>query len=281
MIDRSGYDGIEIPEDYHSVVSSAVAEGLRAGKKARFTLALRRAACAAAMFFVCLTAVLNLFPTVAAAASEMPVIGGLCRILTFREYHTQDKYKYIDARIPEIENTGRTELERRVNLEIQQIINQRLQDSERRAEQYYNAFVETGGDPESFIPVGITVDYEIKNISREYVSFAIFQYETDFSAYNYTFYYNIDMETGRMLTLKDWLGNDYKNIAARSIEKTIESWPDEQKNMLWDDLAVEDLITEETQFYINENGEAVVVFDKYEIAVGAAGRLEFTVTPEA
>lgn len=125
--------------------------------------------------------------------------------------------------------------------------------------------------------MGITVDYEVKFVDEDYVSFVIFQYETRFSAYHYDYYYNIDIESGRILTLRDWLGDDYRQIAAGSIEETIAGWDEEQKALLWEDLSVIDLISENTNFYLNADGDAVVVFDKYEAAVGAAGVLEFPI----
>ena len=37
-------------------------------------------------------------------------------------------------------------------------------------------------------------------------------------------------------------------------------------------------ITPETNFYINEAGNPIIVFQKYEIAAGAAGMPEFEIT---
>ena len=47
--------------------------------------------------------------------------------------------------------------------------------------------------------------------------------------------------------------------------------------MLWDDLSVIDLISENTDFYLNQDGRVVVVIGQYEAAYGAAGRLEFII----
>ena len=55
-------------------------------------------------------------------------------------------------------------------------------------------------------------------------------YETKFSAYNTQYFYNIDIETGKIITLKDWFGTQYKQIVANSIEKEIASWDEERKN---------------------------------------------------
>lgn len=274
MFDRSKYESIEIPGELCAVVQEAIAEGM--GRR-RPGFVLRRISAVAAALALCLITTLNVSPAFAQAASGLPVLGGLARVFTFREYHAEDEIKYIDAEIPQIDNTGKTELEQRINLEIQQIMAEKLSESEDRAREYYTAFVETGGRPENFIPVGISLGYEVKHISQEYASFVIYQYETRFSAYNSRCYYNIDMESGRELTLRDYLGSGYREIAARSIEETIAGWDEEQKALLWEDLSVIDLISENRAFYINEAGNAVVVFDKYEAAAGAAGTLEFEI----
>lgn len=277
MIDKSDYRNIDIPDELDAVVNGAILEGKRLNRNNRVISVFKKIGVTAAVFVVSFIALLNVSPTVAHAMYQIPVIGDLCRIVTFREYHFEDDIKYIDAKIPQIENTGKSDLEKRVNLEIQKKINNCITENEEVAKDYYEAFIETGGKPEDFIPVGIMVDYDIKCINEKYASFVISQYETAFKAYNHEFYYNLDLESGRNFTLKDWYGNDYKEIVAESIENTIAGWTDEQKEMLWDDIAIIDLITENTDFYINQDNQIVVVFAQYEAAYGSAGKLEFTI----
>lgn len=279
MIDRRGYDKIEIPDNLDAVVQGAIAEGMARRRRSRAVNLLKKTGAIAAACFLCVISALNLSPAFAAAACDIPVVGDLCRVLLFREYHMEDEIRYIDAKIPQIEHTGKTELENRVNLEIQRVMYDCLTASEERAKEYYDAFVETGGDPKDFIPVGITIDYETKYISPEYVSFVVSQYETRFDAYNCKLYYNIDLDSGRIITLKDWFGSDYRKIVSEQIEAVIAGWSDEQRSILWKDLSVIDLISENTNFYFNSDGQIVVVFEKYEAAYGAAGDLEFTLIP--
>lgn len=276
MIDKSLYRQTEIPQELDTVVRSAIWQGKLAGKR---RIRLRRIGAAAAALGVCMVLLLNFSPTVARAVAQVPVLGDLCRIVTFREYHQVNEIRYLDARIPQMENWGRSDLEKRVNLEIQKKISECIAENEAIAQDYYDAFLQTGGKPEDFVPLGITVDYEVKSITGTYASFVIWQYESAFHAYNQEYYYNIDLESGRNLSLKDWLGEDYEIIAADSIEKTIAGWEDSQKALLWPDVDYRDLISENTNFYINENQQAVVVFPRYTLACGAAGQLEFVIQP--
>lgn len=281
MIDKSNYSNIEIPEELDFAIESAISEGKKSRRKKRAIHILTGAGKIAAAFVICVVFLLNVSPVFAKAQYMVPVLGDLCRIVTFREYHFEDDIKYVDAKIPQIENTGKSDLEKRVNLEIQKIISQCIEENEAIAKDYYEAFIETGGKPEEFIPIGITVDYEIKCINEKYVSFVVSQYETAFNSYNDEYYYNIDLEGGKVFTLKQWYGNDYKRIVSENIENAIAGWSDEQKEMLWDDISIIDLISENTDFYINPDNQVVVVFPRYEVAYGAAGALEFTIQEAA
>ncbi len=57
--------------------------------------------------------------------------------------------------------------------------------------------------------IRIDINYEIKLINEKYVSFVIAKTETLASAYNTLYFYNIDIENGRFLTLRDYLGPNY------------------------------------------------------------------------
>lgn len=275
-MNKSKYDRLEIPEKLSSIVNDAIETGLKEENKR--TKIYRRIIEIAAVAVVLFILPLNTIPSYAKTVSQIPIIGELAKIFTFREYHFEDEIKYIDAKIPKFTYAGKSDLEKRVNQEISKIINEEIKNAENNAKEYYEAFVETGGNPKDFIPIGISVDYEIKCITEKQVSFVIAKSETLASAYFVEYFYNIDMESGRYITLRDLLGNDYKKIASQSIENTISNWSQEQKKLLFEDINIEDLINENTNFYINEQNQAVVVFDKYEIAVGTAGRLEFPIT---
>lgn len=270
------YDKLEIPKELSSVVADAIETGLR--EKRKKLKIHKRIIGLVAVFILAFILPLNIVPSYAKAVQQIPIIGELAKILTFREYHFEDEIKYIDAKIPEFVYDRKTDLEKRVNQEISKIINEEVKNAEKHAKEYYTAFVETGGEPKDFIPIGINIDYEVKSIKEKKVSFVITKSETFASAYFVEYFYNIDMETGRYLTLKDLLGNDYKEIVTKNIRNTISGWEKEKQEQIFKDIAIEDLINENTKFYINEKNEIVVVFDKYEIAVGAAGRLEFPIS---
>lgn len=274
-MNKNKYDELEIPKELSSVINNAIETGLK--EEHMSYVIYKRIFCVVAVVLITFVLPLNIVPSYAKAVQQIPIIKEIAKIFTFREYHFEDEIKYVDVKIPEFVYDGKSDLEKRVNQEISKIINEEVKNAETHAKEYYDAFIATGGDPDEFTPIGINIDYDIKNITEDITSFVITKSETFSSAYFVEYFYNIDMESGRYLTLKDWFGNDYKKKVVKSIEKTISSWSKEQKNLLFDDVDIEDLINENTNFYINKQNKVVVVFEKYEVAAGAAGRLEFLI----
>ena len=154
----------------------------------------------------CFVLLVNASPAFARAVSDVPVLGGLARVVTVTEYHIDERERLIDVRLPALELPGDTDLEQRINLAIQTRIDQVLQEAEDRARAIRDAYVATGGAEEDFIPVMIDVDYEIKCQNDHYLSFVLTETETRANAYTELYTYNIDLQAGRELTLRDMLG---------------------------------------------------------------------------
>ena len=177
----------------------------RVQQKLRFQRSIRAAAATAAAVCILFTAALNTSPVFAKEAAQLPVIGGLARVLTFRSYETEKDDIAVSVEIPTIEMIAAdTKITAdNINQEILTLCNQYADDAVLRAEEYRTAFLETGGTPEEW------AEHNIKMQNSEEGGF-----------------------TG---------------------------------------------ISENTKFYINENNRPVIVFEKYEIAPGAAGEITFEI----
>lgn len=75
------------------------------------------------MFAFCVI-MLNTSQAFAMAAYEIPIVGDIARVLTFQEYQVPDTAYDIQVEMPSIRGTGNTELEKRVNEQIQNKIDQ-------------------------------------------------------------------------------------------------------------------------------------------------------------
>ena len=278
---RDRYHSVDIPPELDFAVSSALREGERR-RRARWqgrALASLAACCASFVLLV------NASPAFASAVYQVPVLGDLARVVTVTEYSIADEERLIDVRLPAVEDTGHSDLEQRINTEIQTRIDAVLAEAQARAAETKAAFVATGGDPDEFMPVIIDVDYEVKCRNDQYLSFVIFKTETKASAYTEFFCYNIDLETGTDLTLQDMLGPDYKEIANQVIREEIARRSQDPDSVYFDGtdgIQGFQSVTADQPFYINEAGNPVVVFEKYEIAPGYMGQQEFEIpVPQA
>lgn len=311
LCSKMEYDSMEIPGELHQMVSETVnaERGKRRGVKMKNHRIARTAAAAAALF-ICFTAGLNASPAFAAVMKDVPVLGAVSKILTFRTYDYEDQDMKVHGEIPQIQETegAGTEaaagtgteaasnagaeaamsaeetvsLERTVNEEINRIMDQYKEDAKQRIEDYKEAFLATGGTAEEFAQKGIRVDagYEVYFESEDRLSFAILANENWCSAYGLRLYYNLDLKNGRTITLEDLLGEDYIEIANRAIREQMKKNMEQDKSLVYwgGDMGGFTTVDSDAKFYINEKGNPVVVFDKYEIAPGAFGVQEFEIS---
>ena len=273
---KAAYETVSTPDYLSDFMRETLASGRRRNKSGRVIKAIISTA---AVLVVTLVSLLNLSPSFALAAQDVPFIGEICRIFTFRQYSFADEIKTVDVSMPKIENTGNEELENRINLEISKAVEKETALAQERAEQYYDAFIATGGKPEDYIPIDVVVDYEVKCNQGNIVSFVVYKSETLASAYQTSRYYNIDIETGKEVTLKDLLGSNYVELVAGQVEEQFAELNEQTASLLFEDIDLRSLINENRKFYVTEDGKSLkIVFEKYEIAAGAAGQLEFEIT---
>ncbi len=287
---KKKYDEVPIPEELSERIQWEVQKADSRRRKAAEDSGRKRKrhlygwqkglAAAAAAMAVFVTA-LNTSTVFAQSMGELPVIGAIAKVLTFRSYEmeTEDDL-HISVDIPSIEMIaeGTGNLAESVNEEILKMCEQYADEAVERAKEYRQAFLDTGGTEEEWAAhnIQIKVWYEVKAHTDRYLSVAVMGSENWTSAYSETRYYNFDLEKGRQVTLEDLLGEDYAAIADASILSQIPEKEAESGLDYWE----EDFtgVTEDTKFYINEAGNPVIVFGEYEIAPGAAGQPEFEIT---
>ncbi|MGN8967624.1 DUF3298 domain-containing protein [Intestinimonas sp. HCP28S3_D6] len=272
---RARYRAQETPEELSFMVRAAIREGDRQRKHRR---TLRRSLATALASCACFVLLVNGSPSFAQAVYEVPVLGSLARIVTVTEYTVNDDDRVIDVRLPALEHTGHTELEQKINQEISARIQSVIAEAEERAREAKEAYVATDGDPKDYMPVIIDVDYEVKCQTDQYLSFVVEKTETRASAYTEFYTYNIDLETGKELSLRDLLGPNWMEIVNTQVAQQIEERSQDPDNIYWTaEQGGFQGIEEDQPFYLNEDGLPVVVFEKYELGPGSMGNQEFVI----
>ena len=275
---KKKYDETEIPDELAERIQMEIKRQDSKRRKAVFwNLGFRRGLAAAAAAVVLFTTGLNTSTVFAETVGNLPVIGAVARVLTFRSYETEDEDLKISVEIPSIEMISEdfSDLEKSVNEEILRLCEQYAQEARTRAEEYRKAFLDTGGTEEEWAAhnIEIRVWYEVKSQTENYLSLAIIGTENWNNANNQIRYYNFDLKKGTLATLADVLGENYKQIADDAIRSQMEERKADGA-VYFDDF---EAINEDTPFYINESGNPVIVFEAYEIAPGSEGQQEFEI----
>lgn len=246
------------------------------------------AAAAAVAAFVILP---NTSAGVAHAMEQIPVIGKLVEVVTFRNYQYEDERNQADIEVPEIvpqsvtdtvaeesatgvqENLQKSADE--INAEIQKISDQFVKEFEEN--------LQTEGGYQDVI-----VKSEVVSTTQDYFTLKLICYQGAGSGAEWNYYYTIDLNTGERLQLKDlfYEGADYITPISENIKEQMKEQmaADENKIYWLDDPEVPEWnfehITDETAFYLNENGNIVISFNEGDVAPMYMGVVTFEIPDE-
>jgi hypothetical protein len=312
------YDRIEIPKELDQAVKDSINNyTMKASDISMNTirknkgLRIRITVAAAASVMICFMIALNSNETFAQTMSDLPVIGGIAKVLTIRSYQTSEDNMDISVNVPAITDDNLANQEQStdtglidnaatadtagsddkfvadINAEIDNIVNEYLTDAKSRMQADKDAFIATGGTEEEWAKrdLNIKVDYTVKYQQGNLLSLVLSADESWYGAYDIKCYYNLDLKDNRKLTLKDVLGSDFAEIANISITAQMKERAEKDQNVVYWGITdngksgIDGFTTvdESTAFYLNENGKPVVCFDKYEIAPGFMGAQEFVI----
>ena len=273
---KQDYESTPIPEELSDRVQAGIRQGREAHRrKARRPLVRTLGTCAACL--AVLVGALNLSPTFAAAASDVPVLGGLFQVLTVRSYDTVRDGIDCDVSVPGVESDSA--VADRINAEIQERVDAHMAKAQQDWADYQEAFFATGGTEEQWgdRKMDVIINYEIKSQSDTAVSFVVDFGECWVAAQQQRYCYNLDLENDRDITLEDLLGENWVVLCNDAVNAQIEA-AGENSLFFPADQGGFTTVDETTSFYINESGDPVLVFPEYSITAGAAGILEIPVT---
>ena len=260
---RAREEPFPLPEDYAGRVfqTCAALEETRPRKRSPY----RWTAWAAAALALCI-AVPNVSPAAAAALEDVPVLGAIVRVVTFRNYVYDDGFHSADVSVPELAGS-----------QAAQAVNDQVQTwTDRLMEQFQQLCADMG---ESY--GDLTVTNSVVTDSDTWFTLRVDAVETQASGYQFSRFYHIDKATDQVVTLKDLFREDadWSAVLTREVRRQME------ERMAGDAGAAyfpEELteIGPDQNFYFNESGEPVLVFDEYTVAPGSMGMPEFAIPAE-
>lgn len=277
---KEEYKKTKMSEEQLEKLVVAMGEANMADRKAQKKLRKLTVTAAAIGIFMILP---NTSATVAHAMEQIPVIGSLVQVVTFRDYQYELDRSHADIKVPEMKLEGenknsliQAELEKttvEINDEIKRITDEVI-------EQFETSLAEDGYQE-------VIVNSEVIVAAQDYVTLKLSCYQGEASGYQWNEYYTIDLNTGKHLQLKDLFvdGADYIKPISENIKEQMQSQMDADEEIYyWLHDEMEELnfktITDETSFYVNESGSLVIAFDEGEVAPMYMGEVEFEIPAE-
>ena len=209
--------------------------------------------------------------TYAQALEQLPVIGDLVRVVTIRNYYYDDNHWKMDINIPQIESEDSKSVDY-INKDVSELttalINRFYEDLEINGNKGYGS---------------LNVDYEVVTNTDSWFTLKLTVCQTAASSNTYFKFYHIDKNQGKIVELGDLFNTDkFSDSLVAEIKKQMQEQMANDENISYwinnsgigEEFAT---VSADHNFYWNENGDLVIIFDEYEVGPGSMGTPEFVI----
>lgn len=258
-------------------------------QKKKLMTALKSAAAVAAAFII----LPNTSASVAYAMGQMPVIGKLVEVVTFREYHYEDERHSAEVKVqaPVVSDIQTVSGEDQNEESMPQASVETLKKTteeisaeiEEITEKIIAEFKEGLKEEEGY--QSLVVDSEVISTTDSYFTLKLICYQGAGSGAEWNYFYTIDLASGERMALKDLFleGTDYITPISENIkqqmkeqmaaDENVKYWLDDEEVPEWNFKE----ITDETSFYINADNDVVIAFNEGDVAPMYMGCVEFVI----
>lgn len=296
---KRGYREVQMSEEQLEKMKRRMSE---AGKEKRRKVnqkVMRNIVAAAAVVAVFIV-VPNTSAKAAYAMSNIPVIGKLVEVVTFRDYKYESERQNADINVPELVAGGTengtdsaqvvsdTEQEAAADTGVQENLKKTTEEINAEIQKITETIVaefESGLEAEEGYQ-DVVVKSEVMATTEDYFTLKLICYQAAGSGAEWDYFYTIDLTTGERLAMADLFAEDadYITPISENIKKQMkEQMEADDMVMYWlEDEEIPDewnfhAITEETSFYLNENDELVIAFNEGDVAPMYMGTVEFVI----
>jgi len=269
---------IPVPESVHQrtemLLDSLPEKEAKPKLRILHTTTRRLISTAACVLFVMLVLLPNMSVTYAHAMENIPIIGDLVEIFTIRNYFYSDGRHELDAEVPEVNVPNNEQVSNLINKDVNELTSEVIQ-------KFYD-------DLEVSHDTGygsIYIDYETITNTDEWFTLKLTVSEVQASSNTYFKFYHIDRTNGTYVTFGDLIDSEdfgaIEQIIREQMEAEMAANPDV---VYWtEDTELGQSITAlsaDQNFYFDDAGNLVIVYNKYEVAPGSMGCPEFIISPE-
>jgi hypothetical protein len=279
---KTAYENYKVPAEALDRIKLGITQAKKEDNRNKISLYIKRTAATAAVAVIAITILANSSKTVASAMENITIIGAITKAVTFRNYSDKTANFEANVDIPQIiEEPQGTETE--INESLLGI-NKTIEDYADKLIAMYESELKASEGQDNYELVST---YEVIRDDEKYLSIRINSMVVMASGAQFVKIYNVDKTTGNIITLSDLYGQDtdYIDTISKEIKRQMQDRMATDENNIYfiksdEEPSGFDKITDDTNFYIDENGNVVIVFDEYEVAPGYMGVVEFTLPQE-
>jgi hypothetical protein len=277
---KTAYENIEVPAEALDRIKAGIAKAKKEDSNNKVMLYIKRTATTAAAAVIAVTILANSGETVVTKAMErIPVIGAITKVVTIRNYRKKTANFEVQIDVPQITEEATADTETEINESLLEI-NKTIEDYAEELIAMYEDELKTSNGQDNYELVST---YEVLRDDEKYLSIRINSTVVMASGAQFVKIYNVDKTTGNIITLSDIYGKDtnYIDTISEEIKQQMQDQMAADENKIYfiksdEEPSGFDKITDDTNFYINDDGNVVIVFDEYEVAPGYMGVVEFT-----
>lgn len=269
-----------VPADFDAMITNTLSS-LSERKNKVQPNRLRRVSIAVAAVLAVFIALPNISPSIAFALDDIPGLGAIVKVITFRDYQYNGERYNAEVSVPKVvtENGGNGAADNQaarsageINNEIDTLTNQLIEefkteleaDGEGAQELYINSQVVTNTDT--------------------WFTLKLILYEGAGSGSQWYEYYHIDKRTGQRVDLSGLFkdGSDFVKVISDNIQaQMVQRMANDENQVYWVNSEVPEWdfkeIKTDQDFYFAADGNIVITFDEYEVAPGCMGCPEFEI----
>ncbi len=229
---------------------------------------------AACLAFVFLALMPNISMVYARAMNEIPVLGDLVRVFTIRNYDFSNENYELQVSVAKVDDEKNPKAGEYINKNIDELTSSII-------EQFYHEMGLANGNGHG----SIHIDYETITNTEQWYTLKLMVTETAASSNTYYKFYHIDRTTGKYVTFGSLFEKeDFPALEKWIVEDMKTQMEEDPSKAYWiEETALGRTLTaldEDQNFYFNEKGNLVIVYDKYEVSPGFMGCPEVEIPRE-
>ncbi|MBK2002091.1 DUF3298 domain-containing protein [Listeria ivanovii subsp. londoniensis] len=262
---RLDYKNTTIPDELNTIVQ----QSLQKKPQKNFFTFKRSILTTLAIVIAVFIITISTNSAIAQAMMQVPLVKNIVQVFVGTEHTEKTAKTEISLKLPKIQGLEEKTLQKDINKAYINTGEELLKE--------YKTEIERGNEY-----IEISSDFEEINNTNQLLTIRLTTEKIRASSYTENSYLNLDKKNQKILKLNDLFKDDsYVNLIKNNILlQTHQQMETNPEKIYWDinewepSFSAQNL---EKHFYINTNNKLVITFNKYEVAPGSMGNIEFKI----